>query len=87
MEHSNANEAFAWAFLLRLNEGTEEVPPYLKQVLLQKREYFSAQGEGLYAMPSANKHAAEFRLETCLLRMLVTDRCKNTGKEDHDPAP
>ncbi|CAM9837574.1 unnamed protein product, partial [Sphacelaria rigidula] len=30
--HGNARMALSWAFLLRLNEGSEEVPPQLKQV-------------------------------------------------------
>lgn len=32
VQHSNAKNAFTWAFLLRLNEGSAEVPLSLKHV-------------------------------------------------------
>lgn len=37
MQHSNAKSAFVWAFLLRLNEGSSEVPVALKQVSTRER--------------------------------------------------
>lgn len=38
MLHTNARWAFAWTFLLRLNEGSEEVPVQLKQVCMSGGE-------------------------------------------------
>ena len=34
MQHSAAKRAFAFGFLLRINQGSEEVPVTLKQVLV-----------------------------------------------------
>lgn len=33
--HSNARSSFVWAFLLRLNEGSDEVSVALKQVSMK----------------------------------------------------
>lgn len=33
--HSNARSSFVWAFLLRLNEGSDEVPVCLKHVSMK----------------------------------------------------
>lgn len=44
VQHGNARSAMAWAFLLRLLEGTEEVPATLKQVtgFVENYRFFTA---------------------------------------------